>query len=116
MIWAGTERVGCARTWCPQGVAGGGLGVQDLAVCRYDPPGNVQGRHAENVFPLLRKEAGGLVVPRAAEEVDELVEVPRGVEKQHVDDSCLAMSVPLSRLIPESVNLGTNLPPGPSGS
>jgi hypothetical protein len=76
---------------------------------------NVQGRHAENVFPLLRKEAGGLVVPRAVEkEVDELVVVPRGVEEQRVDDSCL--SVPLSRLIPESVNLGTNLPSGPSGS
>jgi hypothetical protein len=62
MIWAGTQRIGCARTWCPEGVTGSCPGLMELAVCRYDPHGNVQGRHAENVFPLLRKEMDGLVV------------------------------------------------------
>lgn len=42
LIWAGTDRLGCAVDVCNDG---------NIWVCRYAPPGNVQGMYAENVKP-----------------------------------------------------------------
>ena len=46
LVWAATERLGCASATC-----GGGT----LWVCRYDPPGNVMGAFAANVKPTSCK-------------------------------------------------------------
>ncbi|HLU69104.1 MAG TPA: CAP family protein [Kofleriaceae bacterium] len=42
LVWASSRRLGCATVDC-----GGG----SLWVCRYDPPGNVQGQFSGNVKP-----------------------------------------------------------------
>ena len=42
LAWVGTRRLGCGSVRC-----GGG----ELWVCRYDPPGNVEGRYRTNVLP-----------------------------------------------------------------
>lgn len=42
VVWAATERVGCATLDCDG---------MDLWVCNYDPPGNVRGEYRENVLP-----------------------------------------------------------------
>ena len=43
MVWRGSSELGCAMTSCNGG--------QAFHVCRYNPPGNVQGQYAQNVFP-----------------------------------------------------------------
>jgi hypothetical protein len=40
VVWSGTSRVGCGSVECSSMV---------LWVCKYDPPGNVQGGYRENV-------------------------------------------------------------------
>ena len=42
VVWRGTTQVGCGSATC------NGMAVW---VCNYDPPGNVQGRYADNVKP-----------------------------------------------------------------
>lgn len=42
LVWAGTKSVGCNITECPGGM--------DLVVCRYFPPGNVEGLAGVNVL------------------------------------------------------------------
>ncbi|GLC33599.1 hypothetical protein PLESTB_000093500 [Pleodorina starrii] len=43
MVWVATTDVGCAVTSCSGGA--------QFHVCRYYPPGNVQGQYASNVLP-----------------------------------------------------------------
>jgi hypothetical protein len=42
LVWVGTQRLGCGVAQCAD---------MDVWVCRYDPPGNVQGRYQDNVLP-----------------------------------------------------------------
>jgi uncharacterized protein YkwD len=51
MVWKGTTEIGCGMARCTSG---------DWAyvwVCQYNPPGNVIGTFAENVFPPLTEAA-----------------------------------------------------------
>ncbi|EFJ45286.1 hypothetical protein VOLCADRAFT_94353 [Volvox carteri f. nagariensis] len=43
VIWKASTDLGCAVATCNGG--------QQFQVCRYSPPGNVQGQYAENVLP-----------------------------------------------------------------
>jgi uncharacterized protein YkwD len=42
LVWVGTKRIGCAVASCPS---------QEVWVCNYDPPGNMEGDYARNVLP-----------------------------------------------------------------
>jgi hypothetical protein len=48
IVWGGTNNLGCAIATCPEG---GRTPGRRLYVCHYDPPGNIQNRFQENVFP-----------------------------------------------------------------
>merc|ERR1712157_326421 len=48
VVWKGTTGLGCAIATCPEG---GRTPGRKIYVCQYSPPGNVEGRFAENVFP-----------------------------------------------------------------
>jgi len=49
MIWAGSNRIGCAAVQCPNGrgspFSGSRFSTWNFLVCRYNPAGNVIGRH-----------------------------------------------------------------------
>jgi hypothetical protein len=45
VVWRDTRQLGCARARC-QG--------QTFWVCRYSPPGNVEGEYRANVLPVCR--------------------------------------------------------------
>jgi hypothetical protein len=38
VVWAGTNKVGCATQYCPPGTMFGGMGAW-YTVCNYGPPG-----------------------------------------------------------------------------
>jgi pathogenesis-related protein 1 len=42
VVWRATTELGCARTTC---------NGNDVWVCQYAPPGNVQGQYREQVLP-----------------------------------------------------------------
>lgn len=46
MVWRTTERVGCGMAVCPD--------RGQIWVCRYDPPGNIVGRHPYRLTPGSR--------------------------------------------------------------
>lgn len=48
IVWGGTTELGCAIATCPEG---GRTPGRKIYVCQYNPPGNVNSRFAENVFP-----------------------------------------------------------------
>jgi len=50
VVWKGTERLGCAISTCPEGGPSPG---RKIYVCQYSPPGNVNNRFEENVFPAV---------------------------------------------------------------
>ncbi|KAA8910929.1 CAP domain-containing protein [Sphaerosporella brunnea] len=70
MVWAGTERVGCAIQWCPDGVKGAWTEPSELVVCNYQPAGNVVGSYEENVVRPCgtRLDGGGRGVGSAVME------------------------------------------------
>jgi hypothetical protein len=47
LVWAASQKLGCASATCDGGT---------LWVCRYDPPGNMQGAFAANVKPITCKK------------------------------------------------------------
>ena len=49
MVWKGTTEIGCGMAQC----SSGNRGYPYVWVCQYNPPGNVIGAFAENVFPPL---------------------------------------------------------------
>jgi pathogenesis-related protein 1 len=48
LAWVGTTRLGCARAVC---------GDNDIVVCNYDPPGNVETQFRANVLPTSCKKS-----------------------------------------------------------
>ena len=44
IAWAGSQRVGCGKSFCNNN--------DEIYVCQYFPPGNVDNRFPENVLPL----------------------------------------------------------------
>jgi len=51
MVWKGTTEIGCGMALCSSG------DWSHVWVCQYNPPGNVIGAFAENVFPPLAQNA-----------------------------------------------------------
>jgi len=49
VVWKGTTHVGCAAYACRNGVKNFNWPRGTMVVCRYSPPGNVQGRFKQNV-------------------------------------------------------------------
>jgi uncharacterized protein YkwD len=45
VVWKGTTEIGCARN------TGCSTRISNVWVCHYNPPGNYQGRFADNVLP-----------------------------------------------------------------
>ncbi|OAP62583.1 hypothetical protein AYL99_01810 [Fonsecaea erecta] len=51
IVWKGTQQVGCATQFCPNGVVGAEF-TQYFTVCNYYPPGNIQGAYSNVGAPL----------------------------------------------------------------
>lgn len=49
VVWKGTTHVGCAAYACRNGVGGFNSPRGSMVVCRYSPPGNMQGAFQANV-------------------------------------------------------------------
>lgn len=52
LVWAGTQRLGCAVQQCAGGAMEErlGAGMANLVVCHYAPPGNIIGQFRQNVL------------------------------------------------------------------
>ncbi len=52
IVWKNTTEIGCgSATGCPDMLPAVPGTFSNVWVCRYNPPGNVQGQFADNVFP-----------------------------------------------------------------
>ncbi|EXJ84003.1 hypothetical protein A1O3_04670 [Capronia epimyces CBS 606.96] len=51
IVWKGTQQVGCATQYCPQGLTNAAF-AQYFTVCNYYPPGNIEGAYANIGAPL----------------------------------------------------------------
>jgi hypothetical protein len=45
IVWKASQQIGCAYQYCPGGIT--------IAVCEYDPYGNVSGGFQANVSPRV---------------------------------------------------------------
>lgn len=51
IVWKGTQNVGCATQFCPNGLVNAGF-TNWFTVCNYGPPGNIRGAYANVGAPL----------------------------------------------------------------
>ncbi|KAG9791587.1 hypothetical protein ABEF95_003226 [Exophiala dermatitidis] len=51
IVWKGTQQVGCATQYCPNGLTNAAY-AQYFTVCNYYPPGNIAGAYANVGAPL----------------------------------------------------------------